>query len=306
MNINGLKVFETIDQRQVEWGEESPHSSTQLSRFISAWTASTTFCIATRGFFSSPFRYVSQTDCPMMNCWSPKRWLSIHLAWSSWPLTRPTKSGSHPGLLEASWNKLICKEVIDPVVRLMCRPTVFPDLHVIRQGLDVFCSLFLVLSMLEQCSTGRPEYCRPFTACKLRQWPQSQLIRIVPILCHSQRSILVFCVVPNSLCSKGNLIRCSIHTAVWSPGEKDIWIWITHDVFHQHQSFNSCISSKIKKSFRGITITTQTMGERCKERQPRASKVAPNCAAPLSTTCWERARYSPRLRENHRASLLLT
>ena len=31
MNINGLKVFETIDKRQVEWGEESPHPCTQLS-----------------------------------------------------------------------------------------------------------------------------------------------------------------------------------------------------------------------------------------------------------------------------------
>ena len=99
------------------------------------------------------------------------------------------------------------------------RDRVLPDLHVVGQCLDVFGGFLLVLAMLEQCRTGRPEHGRALAIGELRQGTEMQRLGIVPILRHAKRRIEVLGVVTDPLSGESNLVGGAIDAAVGRTGE---------------------------------------------------------------------------------------
>src|SRR6202522_4814593 len=86
---------------------------------------------------------------------------------------------------------------------------VFPDPPVIGRSLDVFGRLLLVLTILEQPASGRPENCRARAVREFRQLAEMQRLRIVPARGHAQRRAEVFEVEADALGPEGDLIRRS-------------------------------------------------------------------------------------------------
>jgi hypothetical protein len=101
---------------------------------------------------------------------------------------------------------------------------IFPDLPVIGQSPDVFGRLLLVLTILEQPASGRPEYCRAVAVGELRQQAEMQRLRIVPVRGHAQRGAEVFEVEANALGPEGDLVRRSVDAGVGDAFEKDVGI----------------------------------------------------------------------------------
>src|SRR5271165_1346604 len=91
---------------------------------------------------------------------------------------------------------------------------VLPDLRVVGQRLDVLGRLFLVLTILEQGASCRPEHRRALAVGELRQRAQMQELGVIPVRGHPQRRVEVFEVEADPLRGEGDLIRGSVDAGI--------------------------------------------------------------------------------------------
>src|SRR5271165_4714309 len=84
----------------------------------------------------------------------------------------------------------------------------------VGQRLDVLGRLFLVLTILEQGASCRPEHRRALAVGELRQRAQMQELGVIPVRGHPQRRVEVFEVEADPLRGEGDLIRGSVDAGI--------------------------------------------------------------------------------------------